>query len=256
MAAIDPIELPPELAVRLATAERAVALTGAGVSAESGLATFRGAAGLWERFRPEELASPDAFRRHPERVWSWYAERYRQAAAAAPNPAHRSLGRFSDLFPFFTLVTQNVDRLHQRAGSEGVIELHGNLMRARCGGCGEEVEMAEAVARSDREPPRCACGGRLRPAVVWFGEPLPARELSRAASEAARCDLLVAAGTSGTVFPAAGLIEVAHRAGALVIEVNPEPTGFSGLADLRLAAPAGRALPALAEAIERCRRPS
>jgi NAD-dependent deacetylase len=247
------VDIPQALVPRLARLRRVVALTGAGVSAESGLATFRGAGGLWQRFRPEELASPGAFARHPERVWSWYALRDRQAVAATPNPAHHALARFAARFPFFTLATQNVDGLHRRAGSDGVLELHGDLMRARCERCGETIEMAEAIRRSDTAPPLHDCGGRFRPAVVWFGEPLPVETLESALEAAAACELLIAAGTSGTVFPAAGLIDVAHRAGAVVVEVNPEPTAFSGCADLRLAAPAGEALPALLEALEGCR---
>jgi hypothetical protein len=147
------VDIPQALVPRLARLRRVVALTGAGVSAESGLATFRGAGGLWQRFRPEELASPGAFARHPERVWSWYALRFRQAVAATPNPAHHALARFAARFPFFTLATQNVDGLHRRAGSDGVLELHGDLMRARCERCGETIEMAEAIRRSDTAPP-------------------------------------------------------------------------------------------------------
>jgi NAD-dependent deacetylase len=251
-----PIDLSPAVAERLRTARRAVAFTGAGVSRESGLSTFRGAGGLWEQVRPEELASPEAFLRHPERVWGWYAWRYRAAAASRPNPAHHALSRFPALFPFFTLVTQNVDGLHQEAGSAEVLELHGNLRRARCQRCGETTTMAEALERSPDRPPLCRCGGPFRPAVVWFGEALPPETLARAVAAAGACDLFVAAGTSATVFPAAGLIDVAHRAGACVVEINPEATDFSRLADLRLAAPAGEALPALVEALARCRRPS
>ncbi len=153
------------------------------------------------------------------------------------------------------MVTQNVDGLHQRAGSGDVVELHGTLATARCHLCRREMPMQRALAISSDAPPACACGGRLRPAVVWFGELLPEAALERAVEATERCDLFVAVGTSGTVFPAAGLIDVAHRAGAVVVEVNPEPTAFSGRAELRLAAPAGRAVPALTREIERWRRP-
>lgn len=252
---MEPIDLPDELRERLRRARRAVAFTGAGVSRESGLATFRGAggAGLWERFRPEELATPQAFADHPEVVWRWYAWRHGTAAAAKPNPGHRALVRMASLFPSFLVATQNVDGLHRRAGSADVVELHGSLLDARCHACGRRMEMDEAIRRSPDSPPACPCGGLYRPAVVWFGETLPEAALRRAMEEAARCDLLVAAGTSATVFPAAGLIELAHRGGAVVVEVNPVATAFSGLADLRLEAPAGEALPALAEEVARCR---
>ncbi len=252
---MEPLVLPPELCRRLRAAERMVAFTGAGVSQESGLATFRGRDdALWQRFRPEELATPQAFERHPRRVWQWYASRFGTASAVEPNPAHHALVRLADLFPSFLLVTQNVDGLHQRAGSRGVVELHGTLRHARCHACDRRMEMRDAVERSPEEPPACACGGLFRPAVVWFGEPLPLAALERATTAAAGADLLLAVGTSATVFPAAGLIELAHRGGAAVIEVNPQPTAFSGLADLRVTAPAGVGLPALEAEVRRCRR--
>jgi NAD-dependent deacetylase len=253
---MDPLRFDDELAARLRRATGAVVLSGAGVSRESGLDTFRGAGGLWEDERPEELATPEAFYRAPGRVWRWYAWRHARAAAATPNPAHLALVRWESLFPSFLLVTQNVDDLHQRAGSHRPVALHGTLAEAVCDACGRRQSMAAAVAASPGEPPACgagACGGRFRPAVVWFGESLPAAALARAAAAAARCDLMVSVGTSSLVYPAAGLIETALRRGARVIEVNPEPTPFSPLVHLRLAAPAGEALPALTEAIERCR---
>lgn len=246
--------LSPALRRRLADARRAVVFTGAGVSQESGLATFRGAEeSIWQRFRPEDLATPEAFASHPERVWQWYGSRHTGVVAADPNPAHHGLVRLAALFPFYLLVTQNVDGLHQRAGSRDVVELHGTLRHARCHACGRREDMREALERSPEEPPRCDCGGRLRPAVVWFGETLPEAAMQRAADEAARADLFVAVGTSATVFPAAGLIEIAHRAGALLVEVNPEATAFSGLADLRLTGPASVAVPAFEEEVRRCR---
>jgi NAD-dependent protein deacetylase/lipoamidase len=253
---MEDLRLDGELAGRLRLATRAVALTGAGVSQESGLNTFRGAGGLWENERPEELATPEAFYRTPRRVWSWYAWRYAAAAAALPNPAHLALARWESLFPSFLLVTQNVDDLHQRAGSRQLVSLHGTIAEAVCDACGRRRPMGEAVAASPDEPPACGeadCRGRFRPAVVWFGEALPAADLARASRAAAACDLLLAAGTSALVYPAAGLIETALRGGACVVEVNPEPTPFSRFAHLRLAAPAGEALPQLTEAVARCR---
>jgi NAD-dependent deacetylase len=256
---MEELRLDAELAARITGASRAVALTGAGVSRESGLDTFRGAGGLWENQRPEELATPEAFYRTPARVWRWYAWRYAVATAAVPNPAHLALARWESLFPSFLLVTQNVDDLHQRAGSHELVSLHGTIVEAVCDTCGRRRPMGETVAESPEEPPRCGeggCAGRFRPAVVWFGESLPAAALARASRAAAACDLLLSAGTSALVYPAAGLIETALRAGACVIEVNPEPTPFSRFAHLRLAAPAGEALPALTEAITECRSPA
>jgi len=249
--------LTPDLRARLAAARAVVAFTGAGVSKESGLDTFRDVGGVWQQVRPEDLATPQAFRRHPERVWQWYAERFRRASAVAPNPAHLALARWERLFPSFRLVTQNVDGLHQRAGSSAPLELHGTLAWARCDACGRRRPMAEAVAASPGAPPLCSCRGRLRPAVVWFGEVLPEDVLTEATEAAAWCEVFVSVGTSATVYPAAGLIDLALQGGACLIEVNPEPTPFSRLAALRLAAPAGEALPWLTREIEeeiaRCR---
>lgn len=252
---MNSLELPDPIRERVQSAARAVVFSGAGVSRESGLDTFRGAGGLWERMRPEELATPEAFRADPGKVWRWYAWRYAQASQAAPNPAHYSIARMEAVFPSFSCVTQNVDGLHQRAGSRKLLELHGTITRARCNRCGLKMDMEEAIAQSAEAPPVCSCGGSYRPAVVWFGESLPEDVLIRAYEEATFCDLFLSVGTSATVYPAAGLIELAHRAGACLIEVNPEPTPFSGFMDLRLAGPAGEALPLLLDALETCRWP-
>ena len=250
---MDVLELSETVRERIRTAERVVVFSGAGVSRESGLDTFRGAGGLWERMRPEELATPEAFRADPGKVWRWYAWRYRQASEAHPNPAHGAIARLETLFPAVMVVTQNVDGLHQRAGSRSLLELHGTITRAVCERCGSDRDMGEAVAESSERPPLCSCGGRFRPAVVWFGEMLPQEVLVQAYEEATFCDLFLSVGTSAVVYPAAGLIELAHQAGACLIEVNPEPTPFSSIMDLRLAAPAGEALPALVDAMERSR---
>lgn len=252
---MDVLELSEAVRERVRTAERVVVFSGAGVSRESGLDTFRGAGGLWERMRPEELATPEAFRADPGTVWRWYAWRYRQASEAQPNPAHAAIARLETLFPAVLVVTQNVDRLHQRAGSRSLLELHGTITRAVCERCGSDRDMGEAVAESSEQPPLCSCGGRFRPAVVWFGEMLPQDVLVRAYEEATFCDLFLSVGTSSVVYPAAGLIDLAHQAGACLIEVNPEPTPYSSIMDLRLAAPAGEALPALVDAMERSRWP-
>jgi len=230
----------------LAAARRIVALTGAGVSAESGLATFRGPGGHWRQHRPEDLATPQAFARDPLLVWEWYAERRALAAAAQPNPAHLALARLEQArHPGdFTLVTQNVDGLHRRAGSTNPIELHGSLWIVRCTGCRRE-RRDESVPLAPL-PPRCsACGALERPAIVWFGERLPEEALPRAFGAVDAADLMLVAGTSGLVYPAAGLIERAVARGAMTIEVNPESTPHSGAVRFALRGAAGMVLPRL-----------
>jgi len=248
-----PLELSPELLQRIREAERVVVFTGAGVSKESGLSTFRDEDGLWARFRPEEIATPEAFARRPAHVWRWYGERWLQMARAQPNPGHYAIARMDRLFPSVVVVTQNVDGLHARAGSGDILELHGTLTAARCHRCHRRMEMERAWEEHSESPPECECGGLYRPAVVWFGEMLPQEALGRAFREAEECELFLSVGTAAEVFPAAGLIDVAYRAGAPVIEVNPEATAFSQLASLTLRQPAGAVLPALVEAFERCR---
>jgi NAD-dependent deacetylase len=237
----------PRLVRALRAARRLVALTGAGISAESGIPTFRDAqTGLWSRFRPEELATADAFRRNPQLVWDWYAWRRGLVAGAAPNAGHRALVRLAGRVPALTLVTQNVDGLHQRAGSADVIELHGNIHRSKC--FAEDIVIAEAPDTSER-PPRCPrCGGPLRPDVVWFGESLPPRALERAEAAARECDLLFSIGTSGAVFPAAQLPLTALQAGAALVEINKDPTPLTRVATYSLCGAAGAILPALLEA--------
>lgn len=247
------MELSEEIRHRLRTARRVVAFTGAGISKESGLDTFRDLGGIWQQVRPEDMATPQAFRRQPSKVWQWYAARFRRASEVQPNPAHHALAQWEGLFPVFTLVTQNVDGLHHRAGSVNVLELHGTLREAKCQHCGRRRDMGEAVASSPDEPPACACGGLFRPAVVWFGEMLPEAAMAAATEQSALCDLFLSVGTSGQVYPAAGLIELAHRQGACLIEINPEPTAHSGMAHSQIAAPAGESLPALTQEIERLR---
>lgn len=255
MGIMSELSLPPSLSRRVETASRVLVFTGAGVSRESGLATFRDAGGLWSRYRPEELATPEAFARDPGLVWRWYVERFRRAVAAGPNPAHTAIAKMEGVFPSLLVVTQNVDGLHRRAGSRDIVELHGTLTLARCHRCGEEMEMEMACQRSPDQPLEHGCGGYFRPAVVWFGEALPQAALARAFREAETADLVLSVGTSGQVYPAAGVLEIAHGRGAALIEVNPETTPFSPLADWRLAAPAGEVLPALVEALAACRRP-
>jgi NAD-dependent deacetylase len=232
---------------RLRAARRIVTLTGAGISAESGLPTFRDPmTGLWARYRPEDLATPEAFARQPDLVWRWYEWRRSLVAAAEPNTAHRALVALERSCPDFTLVTQNVDGLHQRAGSPDVVELHGNLARTICSR--ERIPVERWPAGQELPPPCPSCGAPLRPDVVWFGEALPAGALHRATAAAAACDVLLAIGTSGVVYPAAGLPAVAAAAGALILVVNPEEVRVAGPAVHHLRGPAARVLPALVAA--------
>jgi len=243
------MELDPSLPwiARLRTARHVAVLTGAGTSAESGVPTFRDAqTGLWARFRPEELASPEGFRRDPRRVWEWYEWRRARVAEARPNPGHDALARLERRVPRFTLATQNVDGLHQRAGSRNVIELHGNLLRTRC--FEEDVIVTDWPATGE-VPPRCPrCGGRLRPDVGWFGEALPVDALEAARDAASSCDVFLTVGTAAVVYPAAGLIDAALAAGATVIEINPSRTAYSDRVTAALAGRSGEILPALVRA--------
>lgn len=232
----------------LSTATRVMAFTGAGVSAESGVATFRGAGGLWEGQPVEEVATPEAFRRDPLRVWRFYEARRQQAAAVRPNPAHLTLARWQDRFSDYCLATQNVDGLHQAAGSRNVLELHGGLWRVRCTGCGRRRE--ERTVPLPELPPSCpACGGMERPDIVWFGEMLPSEVLAAAAEAAGKAEVFVVVGTSAVVYPAAGLVEIAAGAGATVVEVNPEASALAHLAHIVLRGPAGELLPRVDSAL-------
>jgi NAD-dependent deacetylase len=235
------------LAEKLRGARRVVALTGAGVSAESGVPTFRGPEGLWRKYRPEELATPQAFARDPVLVWEWYDWRRQKVAACSPNAGHRALAELSKRGFAFDLVTQNVDGLHRLAGSNPVWELHGSLWNLRCTGCSRNREDRQSPLPSI--PPRCECGGLERPGVVWFGEALPSDVLAHAFEAASRADVFLVVGTSALVHPAASLPEVAGEEGALVVEVNPELTPLSGLVDLRLAGPSASILPRILDAL-------
>ena len=241
------LELPPDLIDALSGAGRVVALTGSGVSAESGVPTFREAqTGLWERFDPKELATPEAFIRDPRLVWDWYEWRRRLVERAEPNAGHLALAEFGWRLPAFTLVTQNVDGLHQRAGSGEVLELHGNILRSKCSW---EGTMVDDYAPVETPPPCPSCGAPLRPDVVWFGEGLPTGAFE-AASEAARaCDLFLSIGTSSLVYPAAALPFEALEKGAVLVEVNPDETPLSAYADHVLRGPAGEMLPRLVTAL-------
>ena len=236
--------IPDALVQQLRRAAHVVVLTGAGISAESGVPTFRQAqTGLWAQYDPQALATPQAFRRQPQLVWDWYAWRRGLVAGVEPNPGHFALAEMERRVNRFTLITQNVDSLHQRAGSRAVLELHGNIARIKCSRDGRVVE---TWAESDERPPRCShCGAFLRPDVVWFGEPIPGGPLLQAADAASRCDVFFSIGTSALVYPAAGLAEAALKSGATVIEINPNRTDLTPHAHLALQGPSGRLLPAL-----------
>jgi len=237
-------ELIERAAAHLRGARHVCVLTGAGISAESGIPTFRDAQeGLWAQYSPLDLATPEGFERDPELVWRWYEWRRDMIRAARPNAGHVALARLAGRVPRLTLVTQNVDGLHQRAGSPHVLEYHGNILRDRC-----TVEQIVADRSEDARAglPRCAaCGGLLRPDVVWFGEAIPAEPMLSAAAAAEDCDTFLSIGTSSLVYPAAGLAEVALRRRATVIEINPNATDLSPHADLVLRGPSGRVLPVL-----------
>jgi NAD-dependent deacetylase len=233
----------PRLIALLRGSGPLLVLTGAGVSRESGISTFREAGGLWEGVDPATVATPEAFASDPERVWRFYDARRRQGAEARPNPAHRAIVALEGTGRPFLLATQNVDGLHERAGSRSMVRLHGSLWRVRCMACGEEHEDDRpAIAPL---PPSCDCGALLRPAVVWFGEALPREAFSRAQAMARRAELCLVVGTSALVHPAAALPEAALAAGAYVVEINPERTPFSPFASETLAGPAGEVLPAV-----------
>lgn len=242
------LTFPPELLSFLRASTRVAALTGAGVSQESGLRTFRDAqVGIWAQYRPEDLATPEAFERNPRLVWDFYATRREGAGEAQPNAGHLALAGMEKRFAQFTLITQNIDGLHQRAGSRNLIELHGNLRRIRCSrGCGvidEWDELPEVV-------PACPkCGAPLRPDVVWFGENLPEDGLQAAIAAANTCQVFFSIGTSGLVQPAASLALWAKKRGAVLVEINYEPTPLSEHVDYAFHGKSGEILPALLDAL-------
>ncbi len=228
----------------LRDAERVVALTGSGISAESGVPTFREAqTGLWERYDPQQLATPEAFARDPRLVWEWYEWRRKLVSEAEPNAGHKVLAELERRVSSFTLITQNVDGLHERAGSRNVIELHGNILRSKCS---REGRIAEPEEHDDSVPPSCPrCGAFLRPDVVWFGEMLPFGAFEAASEVARGCDVFLSIGTSSLVYPAAALPYEALESGAKLVEINPGETPLTPHADYSLRESAGKALPAL-----------
>lgn len=226
---------------------RVVVSTGAGVSAESGVPTFRSAGGLWKTYRAEDLATPEAFMRHPEVVWEWYEFRRDKIKEVEPNPGHYELARWEKRYSNMILITQNIDGLHQRAGSLQPIELHGNIMMSKCFSCGRPA--GELGRHAEGRIPICACGGLLRPSVIWFGEAMPREALEQAWAAAQTAEVFFSVGTSGMVQPAASLAPVAQESGAYLVEINPEGTEVSYMFDEVIRYPSGVALPAIGEHI-------
>ncbi len=244
--------IPQHLLVALRQAKQVVVFTGAGVSAESGIPTFRDSlTGLWERFDAEDLATPDAFRKDPALVWGWYEWRRMKVLRALPNPAHLAIAALALLVPKLAVITQNVDDLHERAGSTDVLHLHGSLHRPRCATCGHAHHLPAAIPDEPEggrrlNPPVCdQCGGPVRPGVVWFGEDLPARELQLAQQQAQACDLFFTIGTSGLVYPAAHIPVLAKQAGAQVVQINSSTTPLDDMSTWSLHGAAGVVLPRL-----------
>ncbi len=242
----------PDLIAALQAARHIVVFTGAGVSAESGIPTFRDAlTGLWGRFDAEALATPEAFARDPELVWGWYEWRRMLVQRTQPNPAHLAIAELVRHVPRLTVITQNVDDLHERAGSTGVLHLHGSLQAARCVACGAAHAFAAAMAPEPEggrrlRPPLCAqCGGLIRPGVVWFGESLLPDVLDAAFAAARACDLLIAIGTSGLVQPAARIPLLAKQVGANVLQINPTVTALDDDCTWSLRGAAGVIMPRL-----------
>ncbi len=240
-----PITAIAEAAARLRDAQRVLVLTGAGISAESGVPTFRGPDGLWRRHRPEDLATAEAFERAPGLVWEWYAWRRETIAPLVPNAAHRALVALESRVPEYLLATKNVDGLHAAAGSRRMVELHGTLWRLQCTACAHAAE--DRRVPLPEVPPRCGCGGLLRPGVVWFGEALPEHAVAQAFEAARGAEIVLVVGTSSLVYPAAALPQVARAEGAFVVEVNPEATPLTPRVQVSLRGTAAALVPALVE---------
>lgn len=242
-------EVPAALVAALRQADAVAVLTGAGMSAESGVPTFRGPGGLWRGRAPEELATPLAFHKDPEQVWEFYDWRRTLLAKCEPNAGHKALVRLEQRVPEFNLITQNVDGLHTAAGSRQVLELHGNIWRVRCtGGCPERVDRRAPLPRP--LPPRCTCKSVLRPAVVWFGEALPRETFEQAETAARLADVMLVVGTSGAVEPAASLVRLARGGSAVIAEINPEGSLLSAMARWLFRETAATALPRIVAALE------
>lgn len=233
---------------KLALSEKVVFFTGAGISAESGIPTFRGKDGIWNKLKPEELANFNAFMRNPKMVWEWYNHRKKIIHESKPNAGHITIAEFEKYFDDVTVVTQNIDNLHRRAGSRKIYELHGNIERNYCINCktfyNEELDFSEGV-------PKCKCGGLIRPDVVWFGEFLPVDQLEASERAAINSDIFFVVGTSAVVYPAAGLVYTAKRSGSYVVEINIEETEVSTIADFSFYGEAGKVLPEILEEVKK-----
>lgn len=237
-----------KLISKLKSAKTVAAFTGAGISAESGVPTFRGEEGLWKKFKPEELANLDAFIKNPELVWEWYKYRKQIIAKIKPNPGHIALAEMENMFEHFTVITQNVDNLHRKAGSKNIFELHGNIERNYCIECRKDVP--DEIILNTPEVPRCnVCSGLIRPDVVWFGEYLPADQWDGSEKAALSAEVFFSIGTSGIVYPAALLPQMAKRNGAYLVEINPEPTPLTDIVDEFLMGKSGEILPELVKVI-------
>jgi NAD-dependent deacetylase len=245
---IDEIVISDRLKSLLSKDTRVVVLTGAGISAESGVPTFRGEEGLWKKFRPEELATFDAFMANPELVWEWYQYRRKIIREIKPNPGHHALVDFQKHFVTFDLITQNVDGLHQEAGSEEVVELHGNIRKNKCIRCGRRFDTPQETLPGN--PPGCPCGGRIRPDVVWYGEMLPREALNHAFGVSSQCHLFFSVGTSAVVHPAASLPLMAKESGAYLVEVNTTPTEITPQVDESIRGKSGEILPKLVKLLK------
>jgi NAD-dependent deacetylase len=237
------MQFPQTIRAWIASARSIAVLTGAGISAESGIPTFRDAGGLWRNFRAEDLAAPHAFARDPKFVWEWYDWRRSLIAKAEPNAGHYALAELEKPTRHFTLITQNVDGLHDRAGSAHILKVHGDIWTLRCTICGRERR--DLRPSLPELPPHCACGAIERPGVVWFGENLPPEIWSQAEQTASSAEVFLVIGTSALVYPAAGLVHLAKASGAKVVEVNPAETPVSGMVDFSWRVPAAEALPQL-----------
>ncbi|MFW9914475.1 MAG: NAD-dependent protein deacylase [Candidatus Thorarchaeota archaeon] len=223
-----------------------IALTGAGISADSGMPTFRGKEGLWEKYRPEELANPAAFKQNPQLVWQWYSWRLDRLFSATPNSAHYALAQLEEQNLLELIISQNVDNLHERAGSRNILKLHGSIVHAKCIHCTKR----EQITKPPENVPQCSCGAMLRPDVVWFGESLNPQILESAFQEAMTSDTMLVIGTSGVVYPAAALPHVAKKNGGIIIEFNIEPTALTPLADYFFPAPAAESVPMLLDILK------
>jgi len=236
------IQMSEAILERIRRAKRVSVLTGAGISAESGIPTFRGAGGVWEKYDYRKLATQEGFREDPQLVWEWYQLRQVEMKKAVPNPAHETIAEMEKYYPEFSVLTQNIDGMHERAGNRRVIELHGNIWRMRCPRDGTMIQLSDPVLEI---PPLCQCGSIMRPDVVWFGEPLPNEAVDSASKAASQSDVMFVVGTSAVVYPAAALPILTKNSGGLVIEINIEETDVSSYADASFFGRAGQVLPVL-----------